>query len=295
MSWTSGGPDWWQASNRKWYPPEQRPASDLPPPPAGEPGPMPPPPVGGSPYYQSSQYQAPKTSGTAIASFVLSLVWIFGLGSIVGIVLARSARREIATSNGRITGDGFAIAGMVLGILGVISGAFLIFSTIFAVHQLNDIARSGGGPFLTTTTVPYSTLRMGQSSIPVSGLGGGTITVYSVHPVLVGADPAMRTAPPGDELVAVHVKACAGAEAVPDPVVAWTGLMLTTNNDLNFVNEFPPEQYVQQPIFDPPSITALRPHQCIIGYQGFAVTAGALFVSVDWHTTNYEWRWIVPN
>jgi hypothetical protein len=251
--------------------------------------------VGAPSYYQSSQYVAPKTSGTAIASFVLSLLWIFGLGAIVGIVLARSARREIANSNGSITGDGFAIAGMVLGILGLVSGAFFLFWIIFAVHQFDDLVHSGVGPFSPTTTVPYSTLRLGEPSTPLGALGGGTITVYSVHPVPSGADPAMSTAPAGDEFVAVHVKACAGAQAVIDPEVGWTGLTLSTGNDLDYVNRLSPNQFVQQPVFDPPSVTALRPHQCIIGYQGFIVTAGALTSYVGWQTTNFEWRWTVPN
>jgi Domain of unknown function (DUF4190) len=250
--------------------------------------------MGGSPYYRSS-YVAPKTSGMAIASFVLSLLWIFGLGAIVALFLARSARREIAHSNGTITGDGFAIAGMVLGVIGVITGAFFVFWIVFAVHQLNNFARNGIGPFSTTTTLPYTTLHPGEPSSALSDFGGGTITVYSVHSVLVGANPAMRTAPFGDEFVSVHVKACAGARAVVDPAIAWTGLTLVTSNEFNYVDPLTPLEFVQQPAFDPPSVSALRPHQCVAGFQGFVVTSGAALSYVGWHSSSFEWRWTVTS
>lgn len=37
MSDTQQGPDWWQASDGKWYPPEQQPATTAPPAPTGPP------------------------------------------------------------------------------------------------------------------------------------------------------------------------------------------------------------------------------------------------------------------
>lgn len=57
-------------------------------------------------------------SGVAIASLVLSILWIFGLGSLVGIVLGVIAlyRRPQTQQRGR----GFAISGILLGILGVL-------------------------------------------------------------------------------------------------------------------------------------------------------------------------------
>jgi len=36
MSMTQEGPDWWQAWDRRWYLPEQRPADTTLPPPPGE-------------------------------------------------------------------------------------------------------------------------------------------------------------------------------------------------------------------------------------------------------------------
>ncbi|HWJ66951.1 MAG TPA: DUF4190 domain-containing protein [Nocardioides sp.] len=72
--------------------------------------------------------QPPKTDGVSVASFVLSLLCCTGLiGLILGFVgLSR-------TKNGQRKGRGFAIAGIVLGILSVIAGiAAIVFFVVFA-------------------------------------------------------------------------------------------------------------------------------------------------------------------
>ena len=67
-----------------------------------------------------------KTSGMAIASLVLSLLFFYGVGSIIAIVLGFRARREIEASNGTLQGRGMATAGIVIGFIGVFL-AILIF------------------------------------------------------------------------------------------------------------------------------------------------------------------------
>ncbi len=60
-----------------------------------------------------------RTSGKAIASLVLSLLGLVGvlplIGPIVGIILGNQAKSEIARSDGTLTGDGLAQAGVILG------------------------------------------------------------------------------------------------------------------------------------------------------------------------------------
>lgn len=58
-----------------------------------------------------------KISGKAIASLVLSLLWIYGVGSILAIIFGHIARSEIKNSNGRLKGDGIALAGLIIGYL----------------------------------------------------------------------------------------------------------------------------------------------------------------------------------
>lgn len=77
----------------------------------------------------SASTEPPRTSGMAIASLVLSLLGCLGLPALIAIVLGAVALRQINTSNGRLTGSGFAVAGMVIGavmlILSFIIGAMM--------------------------------------------------------------------------------------------------------------------------------------------------------------------------
>ena len=61
----------------------------------------------------------PTTSGMAIASMVLGILWIYWIGSIVALVLGYLALREIRQNPQRIEGRGLAIAGIVLGWVGM--------------------------------------------------------------------------------------------------------------------------------------------------------------------------------
>ncbi len=89
------------------------------------PGAMPPPPVAPNPYgnpyanpmggYQDPAYYAPvatRTSGMAIAGFVLS--FFCGL---LGLIFSCIGYSECKKSQGQVTGEGLAIAGIVISIL----------------------------------------------------------------------------------------------------------------------------------------------------------------------------------
>jgi hypothetical protein len=73
--------------------------------------PAPPPPYAG--------FRATRTSGLAIASLVLGIVWIFWLGSILAVIFGHVALSQIKRSMGALTGRGMAIAGLILGYLGI--------------------------------------------------------------------------------------------------------------------------------------------------------------------------------
>lgn len=85
---------------------------------------VPPPTAGGYPAVPPPA--TPRTSGKAIASLVLGIVWVYGITSILAIVFAAIAKREIRESNGWVTGGGMATAGLVLGIVGVVGTIVLI-------------------------------------------------------------------------------------------------------------------------------------------------------------------------
>lgn len=86
-------------------------------------------------------------SGAAIASFVLSLLWLGGVGSLIALVLSIKAMRE--TRDGTHGGQGLAVAALILSILGVLSSALVVILIVMAgQHQAdtyNQIANQIGG------------------------------------------------------------------------------------------------------------------------------------------------------
>jgi hypothetical protein len=91
----------------------------------------PPPPYQAS--YQTSYHQAtgansPRpvvapvhtgTNGMAIASLVLGIIWIYWIGSLLAIIFGHVALGQIRRSSPEQGGRGLAIAGLVLGYLGL--------------------------------------------------------------------------------------------------------------------------------------------------------------------------------
>lgn len=67
------------------------------------------------------------TNGMAIASMVLGILWIFGLGSILALIFGYVALSQVKRSGE--TGRGMAIAGVVLGWVGL---AFLVLIIVLA-------------------------------------------------------------------------------------------------------------------------------------------------------------------
>lgn len=165
MSDVSQGPGWWQASDDKWYPPDQVPGPDPAPGPGGgwatpptgwgAPGASGPgapgfgPPAYGAPGYgppgpgygpaggfASSPYGAPPSSqGMGTASMVLGIVslvlfWCWFLAiipALVGLVLGLVALSRIKSGAASDQGRGMAVAGVVCsGIALAISIGFFV-------------------------------------------------------------------------------------------------------------------------------------------------------------------------
>ena len=90
-----------------------------------------PPDVGGEPYLTAMPYPSTTTSGLAIASMVLGILWIYWIGSIVALVLGYLALREIRQNSPRFEGKGMAIAGIVLGWVGM---ATLFLAVVMGIY-----------------------------------------------------------------------------------------------------------------------------------------------------------------
>lgn len=101
------------------------------PPPPGDP----PPPHGIAPH-PPVVVQSPGTNGFAVASLVLGILWIFWLGSVLALVFGYIAKSQINASGGTQGGRGLAIAGIVLGWVGI--------GMLALVLLFGDVTFSGG-------------------------------------------------------------------------------------------------------------------------------------------------------
>lgn len=83
-------------------------------------------------YYTTEQQpnrQAPGTNGLAVASLVLGIIWLCGLGSILAVIFGHVALGQIKRSGEQ--GAGLAIAGLVLGWVGV--GVWLFWMALMII------------------------------------------------------------------------------------------------------------------------------------------------------------------
>lgn len=83
----------------------------------------------------SSPATAPQTSGKAIASLVCGIINIFPL-FIVAIILGHISLSEIKKSAGRLKGEGLAIAGLILGYLGIAAIPIILIMAAIAIPNL---------------------------------------------------------------------------------------------------------------------------------------------------------------
>lgn len=149
-----------------------------------------------------------ETSSLAIASLVLALVWLLGLGSVLAIVLALLERRSIRRSAGARGGDGLAIAGLVVGVVGLVAGVVVV-ALAAATNKVVDE--------LTPRTVRVPA---GHSiAIEDAGtIGIVRVTVYAVeHPVA----PREPWPPPaaGHEFAVADMEVCAGKGGSQEGVI----------------------------------------------------------------------------
>jgi hypothetical protein len=73
------------------------------------------------------------TDGLAIASLVLGIVWLGGIGSILAVVFGHIARRRIRRTGQ--SGRGLALAGLILGYIGFVVAALIIAAIPVAISQ----------------------------------------------------------------------------------------------------------------------------------------------------------------
>lgn len=81
-------------------------------------------------------YVQSKTNGFAVAALVLGILWLYWIGSILALVFGYVAKSQIDKSGGHETGKGMAIAGIVLGWVGV--GILLLILLLVLVGSIGS-------------------------------------------------------------------------------------------------------------------------------------------------------------
>src|SRR5207302_10179523 len=118
----------------------------------------------------------PATSGKAIASLVLGLPFVFFPTAVLAIVFGHWSRSEIRESAGRLKGAGMALAGLILGYIGVALVPMLIIAAIAIPNLLrakmaaNEASAVGSLRTLNVAAVSYSS-RYGHLPATLATLG----------------------------------------------------------------------------------------------------------------------------
>lgn len=150
---------------------------------AGSPAPAPALGAGVRPTPASSPAGIPlkqETSGKAVASLVLGIFPVIPLvGSILAIVFGHMSRGEIRRSAGRLKGEGIALAGLILGYLGVAVLPFILIIAAIAIPNLlrarlaaNQASAVGSLRIINVAEATYATTYATGFSRDLSSLGG---------------------------------------------------------------------------------------------------------------------------
>jgi len=104
----------------------------------------------------------PQTSGKAIASLILGLLFIVFPAAVLAVVFGHLSRSEIKRSAGRLKGKGMALAGLILGYFGTAIIPFLIIAAIAIPNILrshivaNQTSAVGSLRTINTAAITYA-------------------------------------------------------------------------------------------------------------------------------------------
>lgn len=147
-----------------------------------------------------------KTSGMAIASLIFGVLFLFPL-NILAIIFGHISLSQIKKSAGRLGGKGLAIAGLVLGYLGIAAIPFILIIAAIAIPNLlrARIAANESSAVSTVITINAAQVTY-QATYPTVGyapdlqaLDGGSscATPKPTQACLIDGKVALATAPPG--------------------------------------------------------------------------------------------------
>jgi hypothetical protein len=93
-------------------------------------------------------------NGFAVASLLLGILWFAGIGSVLALVFGYRARHEIKNSGRRQRGSGLAIAGIILGWIGLAILLVAVVAGLAVVAGSSSGSSSGSGGSLLPVPSP---------------------------------------------------------------------------------------------------------------------------------------------
>jgi hypothetical protein len=227
----------------------------------------------------------------AVASLVLSLLWIGGLGSLLAIFFAVAARQHLRESGPWEGGEKLALAGLILGIVGLV-GTAALFGLIV------NLGPTDNSPFTSITVPPIKAdpLRMvavvhyGQR-VPIRPDPNASVSHIASVTVVSLTVPATSQVPyvqpaPGHGLAIAQVQVCAGPGGVNVSLYPLGVYLLGQGQPVG-----DPVGDAQTPALR--QISSIEPNQCTTGYQTFDLVngttpSGVVFTDGD-PIQSYEW------
>jgi hypothetical protein len=88
-------------------------------------------------------HQRAHTNGFAVASLILGILWLYWVGSVLALVFGYMAKRSIDRSNGTEEGRGLALAGIILGWIGVGILTLIVIGVVLSIATGNGPADDG--------------------------------------------------------------------------------------------------------------------------------------------------------
>ena len=118
---------------------------------------------------QSEWGLPPQNSNKALASLICGVILCFAPASIAAVILGHLALSDIKRSAGRISGQGMAVAGLVMGYVGVSLTAIFALAVVFSVRNTLHSVPSNEMAAISTMTAYNEALKAYATKCPQQG------------------------------------------------------------------------------------------------------------------------------
>jgi hypothetical protein len=203
-----------------------------------------------------------------VASLVLSIVWIGGLGSILAIIFGFLAKKDIKQSSGAKSGGGVAIAGIVIGFVGVGGLALLILLAAVVGNAANTLEHD-----LRPRTVPFGT------TVNISGGDTPGLRTIKVYALTFPSTSEVSGAPSGQSIVAARIRVCAGSSGSQDGFNALLSGAFFRDGQSGDPDFFATVRGLGRNLT---ATIGFASNQCISGYVPYDVAKGTYPIGVEY-------------